>query len=521
MRYLFVIFFLCTFIFNTNAFAGSNGSPLSQLKTDNATYQLYSFFDLRDRESFIQVTSPNSQTTVHFQVFDVGNLCTENNFFDTYTPNDTHVYNMRDIQTNNGNTSGISLPEDAYGFVVVTAVPGIGLQADQEAEIIGNFRIIDGSGYEYRTNSLGPDIFLENESGSYNFNFNQAEGVNSSDVIGITLNNITSGEVSAAGSSLLFNTTLYNDNEVPFSCSDTVFSCTADTFEYGINNALPSSKNKADVCGSNNIQEGIVVLDLISNNSTEAFAGYVGLNNGNGRGSMDSMWTENIFETEPMEELVEICGDGIDNDGINGTDCVDIACDGSVIDTGGGPFMCEPTGESSCEDGFDNDQNDFMDCADLGCDGSIVNTGGGSFECEPDGETLCEDGFDNDGDDLIDTDDPDCPEPLMINQQSFDVCITNADRTITGSVMVSGAASCTASSASFRSSGGVFINNFIGDRPFSQNGDIWSITYTLGSLSPTIVRQISITYSCTDFQGNTMNAGYNPQDFTVQIGECN
>jgi len=523
MRVLFLFLTICICTFNLNAFAGSNGSPLSQLKTDNSTFQLYSFFDLRDRESFIQVTSPDSQTIVHFQVFNVGNLCTENNFFDTYTPADTHVYNMRDIQTNNGNTSGINLSPDAYGFVVVTAVIGIGQQADVEAEIIGNFRILDNTGYEYRTNSLGPDVFLQNLNGSYNFNFNQQGGVNSSDIIGITLNDITSGEVTSAGSLVEFNTTLYNDNEVPFSCSDTVFSCTPDTFEYGINNAIPSSRDKAAVCGSNNIPEGIVVLDLISNTSTEVFAGYVGLNNGNGRGSMDSMWTENIFESEePMEELIEICDDGIDNDGINGTDCADIFCDGTIVDTGGGSFECEPGGETSCVDGFDNDQNGTMDCADLGCDGSIIDTGGGSFECEPDGEAICDDGFDNDGDNQIDSDDPDCPVPLMINQQSFDVCITNANRSITGSVMVTGAASCTATSASFRNSSGTFFNNFIGDRALSQNGDIWSIQYILGSLGPTLIRQISITYFCTDSQGMDMNSSYNPPNFPAQtqIGEC-
>ena len=47
-------------------------------------------------------------------------------FFDVYTPNDTHVYNMREILTNDGNPSGVVLPENAYGFVAVTQVNQIG-----------------------------------------------------------------------------------------------------------------------------------------------------------------------------------------------------------------------------------------------------------------------------------------------------------------------------------------------------------------------------------------------------------
>ena len=39
------------------------------------------------------------------------------------------------------------------------------------------------------------------------------------------------------------------------------------------------------------------------------------------------------------------------------TDCEDLGCDGVVIDSGGGPVMCESLGEISCEDGFDNDSN--------------------------------------------------------------------------------------------------------------------------------------------------------------------
>ena len=49
---------------------------------------------------------------IHIQIFNVADdLCDENNFFDTYTPNDTHIYNLRDILTNDENPSGVTLPD--------------------------------------------------------------------------------------------------------------------------------------------------------------------------------------------------------------------------------------------------------------------------------------------------------------------------------------------------------------------------------------------------------------------------
>jgi len=344
---LFILVLALSFsVFSLNkSFAGA---------TDTNNYQLYSFYDLRERESFVQVTNTDGPAIIHVQVFDVGNLCNENNFFDTYTSSDTHVYNLRDIQTNNGNPSGFVLPDGAYGIVVVTVVQGIGLPADTtNGSIIGNFRVIDDSGYEYRTNSQGPSPI---NGGNFTFNFNMLSGANASDIIGMTFNNITSGEVTTSGSSLTFDTTLLNNDEVPFSCSNTTFSCTADTFEFGINDAIPNSRDGGVVCGSNVISGGLVNLTLISgSDTTEAFAGYVGLNNDNGRGSMDSMWAESS---------VEICDDGIDNDGINGIDCADISCDGFEVDTG---EVCEPGGETSCDDGFDNDNDGDIDQADSNC----------------------------------------------------------------------------------------------------------------------------------------------------------
>ncbi len=108
------------FLYHNETDAGAGNSPFGAL--------VY-FFDLRERETYIQLTYPaidprsgehtGSPATAHVQIYDVSNNCNENNFFDVYTVNDTHVYNMRDIQTNDGNPSGVVLPQDAYGIVTI------------------------------------------------------------------------------------------------------------------------------------------------------------------------------------------------------------------------------------------------------------------------------------------------------------------------------------------------------------------------------------------------------------------
>ena len=69
------------------------------------------------------------------------------------------------------------------------------------------------------------------------------------------------------------------------------------SFEYGINNAIPHSKGGELLCPGNNIAEGFVDLNQIPVNGSEFttnFLAYVGLNNGNGRGSMDSIVVDNF-----------------------------------------------------------------------------------------------------------------------------------------------------------------------------------------------------------------------------------
>jgi len=300
---LFSMFFVLAFTVLT---AVNVNAGIYVSETDSVDYVLVGAFDLRDRETFIQVTNTSGPATpVHIQFFNVGDNCNENNFFDFYTQNDTHIYNVRDIVTNDGNPSGVVLPSDAYGIFVAFFQTKTSLG-------FGNIRIIDNNGYEYRTNLNAIGI---EEIGApldhYTFNFNTESGVILSDLFGISLDFGNGPEMEAANIIdvwVSFDIDLYDLNEVPFSCRNVIFACTDQnnplleelleysgdasvaSFEYGINEAIPSSKGAPLLCPSNVISEGFVRMDMLDYESDDNFILFVGLNNGNGRGSMDSLW---------------------------------------------------------------------------------------------------------------------------------------------------------------------------------------------------------------------------------------
>ena len=368
-RNLIYFFISLLFLIPSTSFAlVADGGFFPIAETDSINFQLFSFYDLRDRESFVQVTNMGSAATVHVQVFDVSNLCNENNFNDGYTASDTHIYNMRDIKRNDGNASGVEMPDNAYGFVVVTVVQGNGQPTDTNGLIIGNFRVIDNAGYEYRSNSQGFQPHGINGS-KYIANFNSAGGINKSDIVGITVNNLLSGGVTAAGSSVTFDTFIINNNEVISSCSDTTFSCTEDTFEYGINEAISHSKDKSVLCGSNNIPEGFVKLIVIEHTAIEAFVGFIGLNTGNNsRGSMDSLVavrTPNCGDGFLDTSIGEECDDGnnIEGDGCE-NDCTLTPPDGACCFEDGS--CAELTGEECTAAGGDYN-GDGTECSSTEC----------------------------------------------------------------------------------------------------------------------------------------------------------
>lgn len=338
-----------------NSYSGPPSQPNTSyflFETDSGNISqsrrsMFYFFDLRDRETFIQLTYPaldtdfsftGSPATAHVQIFDVSNNCNENDFFDRYTPSDTHIYNMRDIQTNDGNPSGVVLPDGAYGIVTIV------VESDFDSLVqnpFGNVRIIDNDGYEYRTNAQvprgrGPSSLPISafDNPFYSFNFNKEAGITYSDVVGITTllfdsDSIVSRSTDSQDVANIFypvDVDILDNTENIFSCRNVIFSCvnqqhpryeellenagtaSVASFDYGINEAITHSKEGELLCPGNNISEGIVKLtpllipgEVIDTNEANGalfngrsiFVGYIGLNNGNGKGSFDSVWVNN------------------------------------------------------------------------------------------------------------------------------------------------------------------------------------------------------------------------------------
>jgi len=329
----FKIAFLAFVFVLLSTVPGFSGGSFNVPTTDQTDHVLIGFFDLRDRETFIQITNVDDVPTgnnIHIQIFNVANDCIENNFFDFYTPFDTHVYNLRDIITNDGNPSGVVLPDDAYGVFTAHS-------PESNPEIIGNLRVLDDIGYEYRTNLQGEGNHRSNEScdaanNFATFNFNTKGGVTLSDIIVIPFDNDAGGPQDITIANVLdiwvnLEVDIFDLNENAFSCRRVVYSCVEEdnplieaildkvassssdgrdgsasvvSFEYGINNAIPHSKGGELLCPGNNISEGFVRFDHIvdGDDTDDDGIAYIGLNNGNGRGSIDAFWLQN---TEPTD----------------------------------------------------------------------------------------------------------------------------------------------------------------------------------------------------------------------------
>ncbi len=352
------IFILALFLAPVKAWAG-HGIPFFDIgvaqnfsaiaHTDHPfNVQLYFPYDKRDRQSFIQVTNISSNTLfIHVQVFnDNSEDCNENSFWDTLTGKDTNVYDLDD--------PFVQSDPDGFGFVVVTLVTGIGSTEVEDDRIIGNFRIIDDAGFEYRANSAGfifPDN-LDDITDVYTFNFNDVENADQSDVFGIAVDGAGSGNVDAGGAIaaifagnfltgdefFTYDSILeFDGNEIPFNCDNLAFICGEPNetlfdvlqilgldipsnrinFEFGINPELPSVTAEENICDAplgtgfvvmplTLIVSGLFTQDDIENAQDGCcrpepqafFVGYTGLNDGDGTGSMDVWWAKppRIFE---------------------------------------------------------------------------------------------------------------------------------------------------------------------------------------------------------------------------------
>ncbi len=97
-------------------------------------------------------------------------------------------------------------------------------------------------------------------------------------------------------------------------------------------------------------------------------------------------------ECVASEDSELTCGDNIDNDGDDATDCADPDC--AMIS------FCGDEGPDRCDDMRDNDGDGAVDCEDTDCTGAAP--------CLEESEAACSDDRDNDGDGDVDCDDDGC-----------------------------------------------------------------------------------------------------------------
>jgi hypothetical protein len=227
--------------------AGFGFDPIDQ--TDTGVDRLIYYYDTVGRETYIQVTNTSDEfVEIHVQVFRAEDNCSEDNFNFCLTPGDTQIWNVEefpggfDITDSNGFVA-ISVDEEGCGFV--------------NNALIGMFRILDDSGYEYRTNAASSEDFTA-FSADYNvLNFNAVDGNNLSDVVGITYVDVSTDQVFASpliGTLFGFiddpQVLIFDDFENANSCSPTLFTCSNNPgaeINKGIDNSIPSSQDFTEI----------------------------------------------------------------------------------------------------------------------------------------------------------------------------------------------------------------------------------------------------------------------------------
>lgn len=319
IKYLLVLAVLL--VLPMQAMAGFGGSiPLID-QSDTGVNRLVAYWDTRDRDTFIQVTNTSgSGVGIHVQFWQLPGPvteCEELNFDDFLTQFDTHVYDVENLVRNNG-LDVADIPSGTYGFVVISQETG------PESSLIGMFRIIDEAGYEYRTNAVGTEDSLASSTFDEIVNFSDANGNTFSDLVGITYVDINSDTVYASPGvftrfgNIFDEVLIYDEFEDDTSCSPVSFSCATGQLNKAIDNALPNSRQQNNrVCGTNildSFSSGWLDLPFSTFGCTDPevgtdgecdfrphFVGFIGLNNGNGTGSMDSWWEAGLEEFQVIE----------------------------------------------------------------------------------------------------------------------------------------------------------------------------------------------------------------------------
>jgi len=266
--------------------------PTSVPVTERAGSRLVFYWDLRNRQSYFQVTNEGSSTVkIHVQVWNASSsTCAQFDFIDTLTPFDSHVYNVSALDRNDGQPLAAPTLSGGHGFVAVTSVDNTGafLQADS---LTGNFTVVDlAGGYLYRTNAA----VLENTPSrtNYTFHFNNIDPIPKADVVVMSFTAVSGPPAGVAPLSSSWTVTLTDENENQISCPTVEFGCPRTNFppliNVGINSLIQNSRAGPSLCpGTNNT--GYVTIsnvrkigDVGIGSITELDVGFVGIN-----GSMD------------------------------------------------------------------------------------------------------------------------------------------------------------------------------------------------------------------------------------------
>jgi hypothetical protein len=308
IKYLVLLAFLL--VIPIKAKAGFITEPIDQ--TDTGANRLIYYFDDHGRHTYIQLTNTSDEEVcVHIQIFaanDPSIDCREQDAEECLSAGDTNVYDMENLPFGLDYT-------DQFGFVAVS------IESGPSFSLIGMFRILDDNGYEYRSNaadSTGDNSFEE----AFNIlNFNDVTGNSNSDVVGISYIETGPSQVFASpfigtvfgsSGSQSDQNFILNSSENAVSCSPVGFYCDSFEFSRGIDNSLPSTHGFDPICATSVLSTdtaGWLFLpydhsDCFDDNcgeSTEVFfVGFLGLNNGDGTGSMDSWMSSSIGFVEAV-----------------------------------------------------------------------------------------------------------------------------------------------------------------------------------------------------------------------------
>ncbi len=278
-------------------------------RTDSATETLVFPWDLREgTQSYFQVTNINTAGAkgsftqrVHIQILDDG--CVELfDYFDRYTPGDTHLYNVSVLDTNDGSPIGAPDFTGKNGFIVVENINLNDLALNENNDLTGEYRVVYAGGWEYRSNAAGFDTNTLNNQGNvskiaYTFNFNDGNGATNGDVP-IAFLECFSGPPLAEchiAPNKSFDTVIFDKDENQVSCPPH----NACGF-FGINQSYPSTfaglaapnNDEGNLCnGTQSVGHVLVVATgVVANETKRTFrAGFAGQNDGgsSGLGSMD------------------------------------------------------------------------------------------------------------------------------------------------------------------------------------------------------------------------------------------